>query len=60
MLCGGVFPHRQVTDDTTTSVLYKTINAELQCPVCMSIIRNACIVLEVGAVVLERARGVPR
>ena len=37
----------QVTDDRTIQVPYKALNSELQCPVCMSIIREACVVREV-------------
>lgn len=35
-----------VTDDRTIQVPYKALNSELQCPVCMSIIREACVVRE--------------
>ena len=45
MTAGGMGP--QVTDDRTIAVPYKVLNAELQCPVCMSIVKNACVIMEV-------------
>lgn len=37
-----------MTDDRTIAVPYKVLNSELQCPVCMSIVKNACVVMEVS------------
>lgn len=48
VLSGARSPCRQIEDpDVLCKIPFRTLNAELQCPVCMSICKNATIVMEV-------------